>query len=127
MPPIGYPCYVVGAFVRDLLLGKENDDRCPSLCFPGARPDEMLEDIFLRLFDAAEIASMSATERKQHDKIMTTQIDILAGMHNSYMDGLEEGEAKEKKAIARNLRDLGVDPQVIRQATGLSEEEIRAL
>ena len=95
------------------------------------RPDEMLEAIFLRLFNAAEIASMNATERKQHDKIMTTQMDIIAGLHNSYVEGLEEGEAKgeakEKKAIAKNLRNLDVELPVIQQATGLSEDEIRAL
>ena len=84
------------------------------------RPGEMLEEIFQRLFDAAEIASMSAEERKRHDKIMTTRIDIIAGRHNSYVEGLEEGMAKGmEEGFLRMAEQL--------RKTGMSEEEIEEM
>lgn len=46
----------------------------------------MLEEIFKRLFDAAEFAAMDAQTRKKVDKAMTTKIDILQGIQNSYVD-----------------------------------------
>ena len=41
--------------------------------------------------------------------------------------GIEEGRAKEKHDIARNLRSLGVTLNDISKATGLTAEEIEAL
>ncbi|MNI65075.1 hypothetical protein D3C73_1205590 [compost metagenome] len=41
--------------------------------------------------------------------------------------GKAEGEAEAKKEVARKLLALDVNPSVIAEASGLSEEEIRAL
>lgn len=53
------------------------------------------------------------------------------GMEKGLAEGLARGEAKgkaeEKKSTAKKLKGLGVDVSIICQATGLSEEEIRAL
>lgn len=84
-------------------------------------PDEMLEEIFKRLFDATELAAMDAVKRKQIDKLMTTKIDIIAGKINSYVDGMEvglergreEGWEEERKRIAKELREQGVSEKVI--------------
>ena len=103
------------------------------------RPDEMLEEIFKRLFDAAELAAMDAQTRKKVDKAMTTKIDILQGIQNSYVDGYEAGEKSgmekgEQKGAknqawetARALLDLDVEEDIIVKSTGLSPEEVRSL
>ena len=41
--------------------------------------------------------------------------------------GRSEGAAQEKREIARNLMQLGLDLSQIRQATGLTAEEIEKL
>ena len=77
------------------------------------RPDEMQDDIIKRLFDAAELASMDAEQRRK--------IDILAGLHNSrpegYEEGLEEGIAKGREAerlwTAEVLRKKGLSEELI--------------
>ena len=42
-------------------------------------------------------------------------------------EGLAEGQVKEKTAIARNLKSLGLSTAQIAQATGLTEEEVEAI
>ena len=42
-------------------------------------------------------------------------------------EGLAEGAAQEKREIARNLKQLGLDFEQIGQATGLTAEEIAQL
>jgi len=53
------------------------------------------------------------------------------GYEKGKAEGLAEGKAEGKmegiRLTAKNLRDLGQDVALIRQATGLSEVEIRAL
>ena len=44
-----------------------------------------------------------------------------------YKEGREEGREEEKIAMAQKFRDLGVDPKIIQQATGFSQEQIEAL
>lgn len=92
------------------------------------RPDEMLEDIFKRLFDAAELAAMDAVKRKQIDKLMTTKIDIVAGKINSYVEGRESGLAEGARiTVEKNARaflKLGVPPETVAQGTGLPLEEV---
>ena len=62
---------------------------------------------------------------------MTTKIDILQGIQNSYVDGYEAGEkAGEKnqaRETARALLDLGVEEDIIVKSTGLSLEEVCSL
>lgn len=92
------------------------------------RPDEMLEDIFKRLFDAAELAAMDAVKRKQIDKLMTTKIDIVAGKINSYVEGRESGLAEGARiTVEKNARaflKLGVPPETVAQGTGLPLEDV---
>lgn len=95
------------------------------------RPGEMLENIFQRLFDAAELAAMDAQTRKQVDKAMTTKIDILQSIQNSYADGFQAGKEKWKKEqaiqTARSLLEHGVSIDIITISTGLTQDEVESL
>lgn len=92
------------------------------------RPDELLEDIFKRLFDAAELAVMNAQTRKQVDKAMTTKIDILQGMYNRYVEGLEEGLAtgREEGRTEGRAETLRLMAEQLRKA-GMSDEEVKRI
>ncbi len=54
---------------------------------------------------------------------MRTELDRIA--ENNY--AREQGEDSKNRENAKAFRDLGVDISIIQKATGLSEEEIRAL
>ncbi|MBP6640662.1 MAG: hypothetical protein KA293_10230 [Bacteroidia bacterium] len=42
-------------------------------------------------------------------------------------EGIEEGEARKAREVARNLKSMGMDADTISKATGLSDEEISNL
>ena len=124
--------------IFDVYFGADHPERCRTtlekLAFSlkyiaslQKRPDEMLEEIFKRLFDAAELAAMDAQTRKKVDKAMTTKIDILQGIQNSYVDGYEAGEKNQAWETARVLLDLDVEEDIIVKSTGLSLEDVRSL
>ena len=60
-------------------------------------------------------------------KNMTTERDLRNQMTYAREEGREEGHVEERAKNAKNLRDLGVDPEIIAKATGLTVEEIRNL
>ena len=68
----------------------------------------------------AEIRAREAYEdgEKSGEKIGFTKGETV---------GLTKGAAQEKREIARNLMRLGLDLAQIRQATGLTAEEIEKL
>jgi len=91
-------------------------------------------ELLSRLFDSAEITTFTADERNKYLNDMTTQRDIINQIayakKEGHAAGVAEGEAKvaaEKEAIARNLKELGLSNGDIVKATGLAEEQVRAL
>lgn len=52
---------------------------------------------------------------------------IEQGIKQGIEQGLAQGRADEKRQNAANLKSLGVSPQIIAQATGLSVEEIEKM
>ena len=49
------------------------------------------------------------------------------GFEQGEISGFEKGKLDEKRKIAVNLRRKGLDVKVISEATGLTEDEIKAL
>ena len=101
------------------------------------------QEIFSRLEKVASQANLSAEERARYEeewKRYNDYFNTLESAHKlGHMEGQEEGfekgrvegraegEATEKLRTATRLKQLGVDPMVIAQATGLSIEEIEKL
>ena len=56
-----------------------------------------------------------------------TEDIAVANYQDGFLDGMEKGMEKKAKDAARNLKALDVDPSIIAQATGLSEEQVKAL
>ena len=83
--------------------------------------------------------SLSDTERRAYDEHINDimiQNDVLntaklegraEGLAEGRAEGLEQGRMEERLSTARNLKKLGIAPDTIVQATGLSLEEIEKL
>ena len=54
-------------------------------------------------------------------------IGLKKGRSEGEAIGLKQGAAQEKREIAKNLKQLGLEYAQIRQATGLTAEEIEKL
>ena len=64
----------------------------------------------------------------QNDVLNTAKLEGRAeGLAEGRAEGLEQGRMEERLSTARNLKKLGIAPDTIAQATGLSLEEIEKL
>lgn len=71
--------------------------------------------------------SMTDKERRAYDEHLNAimiQNDVL---NAAKLEGQMEGRMEERLSNARNLKKMGVSPEIIAQATGLSVEEVAKL
>ena len=106
----------------------------------GTKPNKDLLINFLNsLFEEAEIARFTKTERREYEDSVKVYRDLKnsldtaleqgmeKGLEQGRAQGLAEGQAKERLNIARKMIEMGMDAQQIASATGLAEKEIRDL
>ena len=91
------------------------------------------------LYKSAEISNFAPKELKEYRKDMTTERDIKnqmafahdkgksEGREEGRKEGREEGKIEALHNTARNLLKIGMSPDNVSEATGLSVEEIKAL
>ena len=101
-------------------------------------PDALKDQVFSRLEELAAVANLSLEDRIAYDKALdryrvsriveedAREAGWKKGLAEGRAEGLAEGQAKEKVAIARNLKSLGLSTAQIAQATGLTEEEVES-
>ena len=102
-------------------------------------PDELKSEMFERLFRACEIARFDKEQKLKYERDMITERDekniintaIRLGKDQWFAEGktegLAEGEAKSKIAIAKALKQEGIPTATIAAATGMTENEIGVL
>ena len=87
--------------------------------------------VFKKLESIADVSAMTRAERLQYDEALKKYRDTISVFEGVRMEGRMEvrmeGSLKEKMAIASNLRSMGMSISDISKATGLQEEEIKAL
>ena len=83
--------------------------------------------VFKKLESIADVGGMTRAERLQYDEALKKYRDTISVFEGVRMEGRVEGSLKEKIAIASNLRSMGMSISDISKATGLQEEEIKAL
>ena len=87
--------------------------------------------VFKKLESIADVSAMTRAERLQYDEALKKYRDTISVFEGvrleGRMEGRVEGSLKEKIAIARNLKSMGMSISDISKATGLQEEEIKAL
>lgn len=79
--------------------------------------------VLVDLEDAATRLGMTYDEEVAYQRSLKRMWDYDAGLWSAK----EEGKAEGMKAMAMNLKSLGVDIDTIVQASGLSKEEIEKL
>jgi len=115
------------------------------------RPKALQDRVFKKLFEQAEIASYSESERRQYYESQKEYWDYFSTMKTAELKGLEkgraegraegvaeglekgraeglvEGEKMKSFEIARKMKDRGFSAEVIASMTGLTLEEISTL
>lgn len=102
-------------------------------------PDKLREQIFEKLFKAAEIAKFTPTQVRSYEDSLKYYRDLKNSLDTAKEEGREEGreegiEEGMKKGIekgiaevAKNLLKSGVDLEIIIQTTGLTKEQLNTL
>ena len=91
--------------------------------------------VFTRLFEQAEIAKFNREELKSYEDSVNAYRDIINAIKTAERkkyaegraEGRAEGEKEAKERIASKLLALGVPMDTIIKASGLTEDEIKAL
>ena len=81
----------------------------------------------MRVEDIKDIAALSKEDRMKYDEAIKVYRDNLVTEAYARNEGRAEGRAEEKLNNARNAKRLGLSPDVISRALGLSIDEIDAL
>ena len=77
--------------------------------------------------EVAEIAKFTPVELKEYEDSLKTYRDLKNSLDTAEEKGRVEGSLKEKIAIARNLKSMGMSISDISKATGLQEEGIDSI
>ena len=75
------------------------------------------------MFQSVEIATFAPEDKVKYDFNMTTERDVRNQIRYAEKKGMAEGIEK----VAREMLRMGLDVQVIIQATGLTKEQIATL
>ena len=97
------------------------------------RPAALIDRIFLRFFEAAEVISLTKDEKKQYVNNMINERDTYnqiayareVGMEEK--KGMEKGRSEERDSIATRLLESGLPIDVIVRCTGLDKGAVEAL
>lgn len=91
--------------------------------FLRTRPVELSERIFNRMFEKANLGTMTNEERKQYDYEMTTEIDKIAQLEYARKE-----ERKERSMeIAKAMKSKGLPVADIAEITGMQIDEVESM
>lgn len=93
------------------------------------RPEKLQERVFKQLFEAAEIASYTKSEREAYEESLKHYRDIKNIVDTSREEGREEGREEESDINIKNGIKKGYSDEIISDITGrgvLDVQKIRA-
>lgn len=94
-------------------------------------PFKAQKQLFEKLEKIAGIANLSKEERMEYDEALKVYRDcknvVDYAKEEGLAEGIKKGEARGILLTARKLKDLGASIAMIKESTGLSEEEIMKL
>ncbi|MBQ6556547.1 MAG: hypothetical protein IJL86_03270, partial [Bacteroidales bacterium] len=82
---------------------------------------------FEEVLEASRFDTLSPEDMTIYELNAAKEHELLSSNMYQYNKGLQEGMEKERLSNARKLKALGVDPDIICEATGLSEEQVADL
>jgi predicted transposase/invertase (TIGR01784 family) len=86
-------------------------------------PKILQEPIFEKAFSVAELANMTPMQYEEYQESLLTYIEVKEVAKTAE----DDGRKKEKISIAQKLKLMGLSKEQIKEATGLSDEDIEAL
>ena len=81
------------------------------------------EPIFEKAFYVAELANMTPMQYEEYQEILLTYIEAKEVAKTAE----DDGRKKEKNSIAQKLKLMGLSKEQIKEATGLTGEDIDEL
>ena len=98
-------------------------------------PFQAQNALFEKLASITDVSALSEKDQERYEESLRIYRDNYAADEYSFnrgkaeglKEGLKEGQAAERTMIARNLKENGVDIQVIIHCTGLTKEQIDQL
>lgn len=100
-----------------------------------AVPKRLQQEIFISIFDKAQIAKFDPVERQAYEDSLKYYRDMKNVIDTAAMEAMQEGielgkqKGEQAKAleIARNMLNNGLEVALIAQLTGLTQDDIKAL
>ena len=83
--------------------------------------------IFDHLAKLADVRCLSSEEQEKYDESIKAIDDYYSGLYGSYVEGEENGIAKEKIDTAYRLLSMGLSEAQVSTATELPLEEIQKM
>ena len=83
--------------------------------------------IFDHLAKLADVRCLSSEEQEKYDESIKAVDDYYSGLYGSYVEGEENGIAKEKIDTAYRLLSMGLSEAQVSTATELPLEEIQKM
>ena len=74
-----------------------------------------------------EVYKSEIREELRENRIRSRNEGLAEGREEGLAEGREEGRTEEKAAMARAMREKGIDTAVIAEISGLTEEQIQNL
>jgi len=94
-------------------------------------PDSLREQIFEKVFETAEIAKFTPAQVLSHEDSLKYYRDLKNSLDTAReegeIEGILKGKLEGKIEVAKNMLSMNVAADIVMQATGLSEEEIKTL
>jgi predicted transposase/invertase (TIGR01784 family) len=90
-------------------------------------PAILNEPIFQKAFKTAELANLSQEQYSAYEKNLLDYLGIRAAMVTAKEEGKAEGKVEEALSIAKKMKSVGMETQLIAQMTGLSPAQIDEL
>lgn len=92
-------------------------------------PDQ--NSIFRRFYEECRITNLTDMEKQEYVKSVLEYEDVQEMMmcerDIARKEGREEGRADEKRQLARNMLEKGIDPALVAEITGLTVDEVSML
>ena len=94
-------------------------------------PFQAQNALFEKLASITDVSALSEKDQERYEESLRIYRDNYAADEYSFnrgkAEGVAEGRTAERTVIARNLKESGVDIQVIIHSTGLTKEQIDQL
>lgn len=87
------------------------------------RPQALQDRVFQKLFETAEIAKFTPDEKNKYEESLKYYRDLKNVVDTSF----DEGKAERNIEIARQMKEKGMDVNLISEITGLAVDMIEKM